>query len=1499
MNALPVSVCEPTESFENRFATSLHEEIGKDVIANRLPAGLAAQVTLDEWGMFPTLCATVTECPVPVIDAAALLTRIPRIMPLNKAGCAIRQRLEEILRQVADGERLEIAVHFPKSLIAAQVKWLRGLAPGQVVEQWTAAEAPAATIEQPKNPHVILAELIRPRLAGQLPVDSEFLFYVANETFGGTQAGGAYVAKDAYEGMEAALHRQILDMGRQWAPMGTGAAALNILSHIETVADLLPTQTRRDLEMQMAEQFSTPAGLAFAAAWAADIGAEDIVFEPSAGTGALAVHARNAGAKEVRTNEISERRAAILRYLGFEPTKENAEQAHNLFSGTFSPTRILMNPPFSRSVSTGGRYDPGIAGEHVGAALKLLAPGGRLVAITSKRVSAWMASAEKVATLRANVLLSGNFFAAHGTHVETRILVFDKATAAAGLPITGHAYTTAELINLLAALRPDTTPEDEPDSDARFVAYHPAKLFDRDARPHPDQLVESHAMAAVEPPDITYRHHLPRDLIRAGVLSLPQLEAVVYAGQAHSCFITGEDGRLYRKGYFVGDGTGVGKGREIAGIIRDNREQGRNLAVWCTKDDSKLLAAAARDLTALGIDRKQVFSLRKYGLGTQVDRKEGIVVVGHGTLRSAKPNKPSRIDQLVELLGPDFDGVLVIDESHKLGNALDRKGPRGKQAASQVALAGIELQRRLPLARVVYVSATGASEAVNLAYADRLGLWGPGTPFASAADFVAQMERGGVAALEVIARDTKALGVFCARSLSFAGIRYERLVHELTPSQVALYDKLAESWQIVLGSIDAAMDESGSRSDGRARSAALSAFWGAQQRFFSQVLISLQMPSVLAAIEADMKAGYASVLQLVNTMEAAQNRALDVEGALDNLEDLDLTPREVLIQYLETSFPTRVYEEYKDAEGNTRTRPAYDSEGNPLISVEAVERRDELIRELGSLSVPQGPLEMLLDHFGADKVAEITGRNRRVVYVADEQTGDLVRKVERRSETARLGDMEAFSADEKRILVFSEAGGTGVDFHASLAVKNQRLRRHYVVQAGWNAKSAVQGLGRTNRTFQAQKPEYILVTTNLKGQMRFVTSIARRLDQLGALTKGQRDTGSVGLFSERDNLESSYAEEAVRHMIFALYHRIETVAGWDIYDFEQKMGLRLVAADGDMLVGNIPPVRQFLNRLLSLSVSDQNAVFHDFAERMEENIQAAIARGSYNVGVELYQADWVEEVAAPVTVYTHAESGARTSYVHLRAWHKRVARRFDRVAAGLLGIGDKRKILGWATCRKTGDAYAVTASRSITDQQGGVIHRRRLVGPFHQDYVDASEVGKHCPYEEITEEAAAKLWEVQGQDRLDSHDLHLLTGVLLPIWDRLKGAGMVYRVKTEGNVTYLGRIISTAWIRATLRALGANTAPWTPDEAVEAVLAGQQLDLANGWKLGRARVSGEYRIEVIGPEYRHFVGLRQMGMFVEVINYKSRVFMPIQNEAVVHALLGEHPIVELEGEAEA
>jgi hypothetical protein len=166
--------------------------------------------------------------------------------------------------------------------------------------------------------------------------------------------------------------------------------------------------------------------------------------------------------------------------------------------------------------------------------------------------------------------------------------------------------------------------------------------------------------------------------------------------------------------------------------------------------------------------------------GRPITLPEGVLFTTYATLRSDdRGEKVSRVRQIVEWLGSDFDGVLIFDEAHAMQNAGGGKGERGDVAASQQGRAGA--LQHAPNARVVYVSATGATTVHNLAYAQRLGLWGgEDFPFATRAEFVEAIEAGGVAAMEVLARDLRALGLYTARSLSFDGVEYELVEHALT-----------------------------------------------------------------------------------------------------------------------------------------------------------------------------------------------------------------------------------------------------------------------------------------------------------------------------------------------------------------------------------------------------------------------------------------------------------------------------------------------------------------------------------------------------------------------------------------------------------------------------------------------------------------------------------------------------------------------------------------------
>ena len=158
----------------------------------------------------------------------------------------------------------------------------------------------------------------------------------------------------------------------------------------------------------------------------------------------------------------------------------------------------------------------------------------------------------------------------------------------------------------------------------------------------------------------------------------------------------------------------------------------------------KLIEDAQRDWSALGMERLLVTPLSRFRRGVPIRLEQGVLFTTYATLRSdARDEKISLVEQIAEWLGADFDGVIIFDKSHAMQNAAGGKGERGDQAASQQGRAGLRLQHALPNARVVYVSATGATTVHNLAHAQCLGLWGgEDFPFATRSEFV-EFNRGG------------------------------------------------------------------------------------------------------------------------------------------------------------------------------------------------------------------------------------------------------------------------------------------------------------------------------------------------------------------------------------------------------------------------------------------------------------------------------------------------------------------------------------------------------------------------------------------------------------------------------------------------------------------------------------------------------------------------------------------------------------------------------------
>ncbi|WEX09176.1 strawberry notch-like NTP hydrolase domain-containing protein [Chelativorans sp. AA-79] len=1050
-------------------------------------------------------------------------------------------------------------------------------------------------------------------------------------------------------------------------------------------------------------------------------------------------------------------------------------------------------------------------------------------------------------------------------------------------------------------------------SDAIYEEYGLQTIRIAGAQAHPTQLVQSASMASIAPPKPNYRPMLPKDIL--GKLSEAQLETVIYAGEAHAGYLAGgwtvddtldnlsaapEDATnaiRFRQGFMIGDGTGVGKGRESAAIILDNWMQGRRKAVWISKSD-KLLEDAQRDWSALGMERLLVTPLSRFPQGKPITLNEGILFLTYATLRSDdRGERVSRVRQIVEWLGSDFDGVIIFDEAHAMANAAGGKGERGDVAASQQGRAGLRLQHALPQARVVYVSATGATTVHNLAYAQRLGLWGgEDFPFSTRAEFVEAIEAGGVAAMEVLARDLRALGLYTARSLSFKGVEYELLDHELTPEQVRIYDSYADAFSVIHNNLDAAMQAANiTGSDGgsgtlnrQAKSAARSAFESAKQRFFGHLLTSMKTPTLIRSITSDLETGHSSVIQIVSTGEALMERRL-AEIPTEEWSDLkmDLSPREYVLDYLAHSFPVQLYEPFTDSEGNLSSRPVY-RDGQPVESREAVARRDEMIASLASLPPVPGALDQIIQHFGTDTVAEVTGRSRRVVRKRSVTIDRLV--VENRAGSANLAETQAFMDDAKRVLVFSDAGGTGRSYHAEMSAKNTRLRVHYLLEAGWKADAAIQGLGRTHRTNQAQPPLFRPISTNVKAEKRFLSTIARRLDTLGAITRGQRQTGGQGLFRPEDNLESHYARDALRQLYLLLVRG--KVEGCSLERFEAATGLKLMDSNG--IKDDLPAITTFLNRLLALTIELQGVLFSAFEQLLTARIEGAIASGTYDAGLETLRAESFVVTDRQV-IYTHPRTGAETSLLTIT---ERRRNRPVTLDAALAELDDPRAKL--LINERSGRAAVQIPTTSVMLDDGEIERRVRLIRPMEAQNVPVRMMGE-THWVEADRDAFAAAWEAEVAEVPEFADstLHMVTGLLLPIWKRLPNdSTRVYRLQTDAGERIIGRKVSPAWAA---NATTTGITKVTPEDAFAALMEGRTiLDLAEGLQLRRVRVMGVNRIELSGFTDTMRQRLTAYGLFHEIISWKLRMFVPVDasGPAILGKLLDRWPVERI-GEREA
>ena len=553
--------------------------------------------------------------------------------------------------------------------------------------------------------------------------------------------------------------------------------------------------------------------------------------------------------------------------------------------------------------------------------------------------------------------------AQRASHVEQQTAPSATGSASASATASGQSGVDSKpsASNVFAAKSaptpsPSAVTDDQADGEALqgedeereelFEAYRP--WYWKLGADHPDPVVETTSLAFVRPPrlDNGGSGMLPgilSSVLAHSSLSALQLESVAYAGIRHEQTL--QDGTT--AGFFIGDGPGVGKGRQLAAMVIENWIAGRKRHIWLSvspdlehdarRDINDLLKHMDASVGPIPVINLTSLSYRDIARtsgvlfctysalvskeGVTAAEKDRAAAIDEGdeeaaSAATAQPGgiKRTRLEQIVKWMqgmesvkGAEGDakssasrvGCVLFDECHKAKNLVTGNGSKGTLTAKAV----VDLQTALPRARVVYCSATGASSVKNMAYMTRLGLWGAGTAFGEFGAFATAIERAGVGAMELVALDMKQRGMYMSRALSYKDASFETVEVQLNASQVKLYDSCAKFWQTMQECFEAALQQLDTMDGWRAPPTTMSQFWGAHQRFFKQLCMAIKVPEVVRIAKECRGRGECVVVGLQTTGEARMVEALKEAGE-DGLEDF-AGLYAIIENLLNSHFPTR------------------------------------------------------------------------------------------------------------------------------------------------------------------------------------------------------------------------------------------------------------------------------------------------------------------------------------------------------------------------------------------------------------------------------------------------------------------------------------------------------------------------------------------------------------------------------------------------------------------
>lgn len=610
-------------------------------------------------------------------------------------------------------------------------------------------------------------------------------------------------------------------------------------------------------------------------------------------------------------------------------------------------------------------------------------------------------------------------------------------------------------------------------------------------------------------------------------------------------------------GFIVGDQTGIGKGRVVAGAIRHAHKRGM-LPVFVTEKPD-LYGDMWRDLHDIGWDkglgRPIEMFMTNAGVRVPLDERavqwvaeaqaaidagdkppprEGAFSTSQTTDSAARMMHEIRAgtrtpdvvfttyDQMNSVAGQETDrreflraiaprAFLIMDEAHNAGGQ-GEEGRGKKDAAPPRSKVFREAVGKAKA--VLYSSATYAKSPKVMDLFAR-------TDMAKAVDDPAKLGEliatGGVPMQQIVAAMLSRAGQYVRRERSFEGVSYEV---ETLPVDAAAYeaftdglgaifqhDRLFSDERRQIADKIAAQHGAGVGTDGGTgdRAASTTEFSSIMHNAISQMVLSIKAKGAAERAIQALRDGERPVIALSATMESFLRDFTESAGVKDG-DPINLDFGDVLRRYLERT--RRVTIKMPDDTKRHFVIPLADM--SPLAR-QSYEQAKAMLDAIDMSELPISPIDAIRHEIqkAGYSVREVTGRSSMIDYSGAEPRYVLRPAAEQGSAGKRVtirmlnnGDVDA--------VILNRSGSTGVSMHAGERFKNQQKRRMILVQADPNIDVHLQMLGRVHRTGQVALPAYSQLAADIPAEVRPTAVLMKKMASLNANTTAARKSAFTG-----------------------------------------------------------------------------------------------------------------------------------------------------------------------------------------------------------------------------------------------------------------------------------------------------------------------------------------------------------------------------------------------------